>query len=180
VASAIGASSTRELLRETFDALASADPLNRVLEAEFKTIFPDQVLTYVDRLSMAHSLEVRTAYLDTDVVEFVAGLPGRVKIKGGETKYLLKQAARRYFPEEMVNRPKEGFLMPVTQWFMNDLRGYVRDTLSAERLATHGYFRQDEVDRLINRLYQPGSDHTDVNRVMALVVFQEWYELYMS
>ena len=156
------------------------DPLNRVLEAEFRTIFPDQVLTYVDRLSMAHSLETRTAYLDTDLVTFVAGLPGRVKIKNGETKHLLKQAALRYFPAEMVNRPKEGFLMPVTQWFLNDLQGYVRATLSPERLAGHGFFRQEEVDRLIDRLYQPGSDHTHVNKVLALVVFQEWYELYMS
>ena len=180
VAAALGAASTRVLLRDTFDSLRSTDPLNRVLEAEFRTIFPDQVLTYVDRLSMAHSLEVRTAYLDTDVVEFVAALPGRVKIKRGDTKYLLKQAALRYFPEEMVNRPKEGFLMPVTQWFLNDLQGYVRATLSPERLASHGFFRQTEVDRLIDRLYQPGSDHTHVNKVLALVVFQEWYELYMS
>ncbi|PYR20234.1 MAG: asparagine synthetase B, partial [Acidobacteria bacterium] len=154
--------------------------LNRVLEAEFRTIFPDQVLAYVDRLSMAHSLEVRTAYLDTDLVTFVAGLPGRVKIKQGDTKYLLKQAALRYFPAEMVNRPKEGFLMPVTQWFLNDLQGYVRATLSPDRLASHGFFCQKQVDWLIDRLYQPGSDHTHVNKVLALVVFQEWYELYMS
>ena len=180
VADALAATSTRELLRETFDALTSTDPLNRVLEAEFKTVFPDQVLTYVDRLSMAHSLEVRTAYLDTDLVEFVAGLPGRVKIKQGDTKYLLKQAALKYFPPEMVSRPKEGFLMPVTQWFLNDLQDYVRATLSPERLASHGFFRQKQVDRLIDRLYQPGSDYTDVNKVLALVVFQEWYELYMS
>ena len=180
VAEALGATSTRKLLHETFDALTSTDALNRVLEAEFRTIFPDQVLAYVDRLSMAHSLEVRTAYLDTDLVTFVAGLPGRVKIKQGDTKYLLKQAALRYFPAEMVNRPKEGFLMPVTQWFLNDLQGYVRATLSPDRLASHGFFCQKQVDWLIDRLYQPGSDHTHVNKVLALVVFQEWYELYMS
>jgi asparagine synthase (glutamine-hydrolysing) len=180
VAAALAATSTRELMRDMFASLTATDPLNRVLEAEFKTIFPDQVLTYVDRLSMAHSLEVRTAYLDTDVVEFVAALPGRVKIKQGETKYLLKRAALRYFPAEMVNRPKEGFLMPVTQWFLNDLQDYVRATLSPDRLSSHGFFRQAEVDRLIDRLYQPGSDHTHVNKVLALVVFQEWYELYMS
>jgi asparagine synthase (glutamine-hydrolysing) len=179
VAAALGAASTRELVHDTFASLTSTDPLNRVLEAEFRTIFPDQVLTYVDRLSMAHSLEVRTAYLDTDVVEFVAGLPGRVKIKHGDTKYLLKQVALRFFPAEMVNRPKEGFLMPVTQWFLNDLQDYVRATLSPDRLAGHGFFRQEEVNRLIDRLYQPGSDHTQVNKVLALVVFQEWYELYM-
>ena len=167
-------------MRETFAALTATDPLNRVLEAEFRTIFPDQVLTYVDRLSMAHSLEVRTAYLDTDVVEFVAGLPGRVEDREGDTKYLLKQAALRFFPAEMVDRPKEGFLMPVTQWFLSDLQGYVRATLSPERLAAPRLLPPGGVDRLIDRLYRPGSDHTHVNKVLALVVFQEWYELYMS
>nr|MBA3805781.1 asparagine synthase (glutamine-hydrolyzing) [Acidobacteriota bacterium] len=100
--------SSRELLRRDFSALTARDPLNRILEGEFHTIFPDQVLAFVDRLSMAHSLEVRTAFLDTDVVTFVAGLPGHLKINNGVTKYLLKKAALRYFPEEMVFRKKEG------------------------------------------------------------------------
>ncbi len=179
-AAALSDTSTTQLLRETFDHLTARDPLNRVLEAEFRTIFPDQVLTYGDRLSMAHSLEVRTAYLDTDLVSFVASLPGRMKIRNGETKRLLKQVARRYFPAEMVDRPKEGFLMPVTQWFQHDLEDYVRATLSPERLARHGLFRQDHIDCLVDRLYRPDSDYHDVNRVLALVVFQEWFELYMS
>ena len=168
------------MLRATFDSLTAREPLNRVLEAEFRTIFPDQVLTYGDRLSMAHSLEVRSAYLDTDLVTFVAGLPDRVKIRNGDTKYLLKQAARRYFPEEMVARPKEGFLMPVTQWFLNDLEAYVRETLSPGRLAQHGFFRPERVRELIDRLYRPGSDYMQVNQVLGLVVFQEWYDLYMA
>src|SRR4029079_14373934 len=107
--------SSRRQLHEYFSNLTATDPLNRVLEAEFRTIFPDQVLACVDRLSMAHSLEVRTAYLDTDFVRVIAGRRGNLKIKNGETKYLLKQAALRYFPEEMVYRKKEGFLMPVTE-----------------------------------------------------------------
>jgi asparagine synthase (glutamine-hydrolysing) len=180
VAEALDGVSTTASLRQTFDALRTRDPLNRVLEAEFRTIFPDQVLTYVDRLSMAHSLEVRSAYLDTDVVEFVGRLPGRVKIKQGSTKHLLKQAALRYFPAEMVCRPKEGFLMPVTEWMLNDLEDYTRETLSAPRLGMHGLFRQEGVDALVSRLYRPGSDYTDVNKVLALIVFQEWYELYLA
>jgi asparagine synthase (glutamine-hydrolysing) len=139
------------------------------------------VLTYVDRLSMAHSLETRTAYLDTDLVTFVARLPGRLKIRAGETKYLLKRAARRYFPADMVDRPKEGFLMPVTEWMLgDDLRSYVRDTLSKDRLERHGFFRFDRVTPLVERLYQPGADYTDVNKVLGLIVFQEWYDLYMT
>lgn len=180
VAAAIGRTSTAELFREVFATLTAREPLNRVLEAEFRTIFPDQVLEYGDRLSMAHSLEVRTAYLDTDVVSFVAGLPDHFKIAGGQTKYLLKQAARRYFPAEMIDRPKEGFLMPVTQWFQNDLETYVRTTLSPSALERHGLFQPAAVGALIDRLYQPGSDYHDVNRVLALVMFQEWHGLYFA
>ncbi len=176
----LAGTSTAAYLREVFARLTATDPLNRILEAEFKTIFPDQVLTYGDRLSMAHSLEVRSAYLDTDFVTFVARLPGRVKIKLGDTKYLLKQAARRFFPAEMVDRPKEGFLMPVTQWMLGDLESYVRDTLSPARLHRHDFFDTAGIGSLVDRLYQPGADYTDVNKVLAFVVFQEWYDLYLA
>ncbi|HSE30641.1 MAG TPA: asparagine synthase (glutamine-hydrolyzing) [Pyrinomonadaceae bacterium] len=170
--------SSRRQLHQYFSNLTVTDPLNRVLEAEFRTIFPDQVLAFVDRLSMAHSLEVRTAYLDTDFVNFIAGLPGSLKIRNGETKYLLKQAARKYFPEEMVDRKKEGFLMPVTEWISGDLEGYVREALSDERLRRHGIFNSSQVSKLINELYSGNDDYRHVNKVFALLVFQEWYDLY--
>ena len=180
IASKMSAWSTLERLRQDFSALSARDPLNRMLEAEFQTIFPDQVLAFVDRLSMAHSLEVRTAFLDTDFVSFVAGLPGSLKIKDGETKYLLKKLALRYFPSEMVYRKKEGFLMPITQWFLRDLEPYVRETLSPQRLGKHGLFREAYVQGLVDTLYRAQPDHLAVNKVYSLVVFQEWYDLYMA
>lgn len=172
--------STFDRLRRDFSGLSARDPLNRVLEAEFRTIFPDQVLAFVDRLSMAHSLEVRTAYLDTDFVSFVAGLPGSLKIKNGETKYLLKKLSLKYFPPEMVYRKKEGFLMPITQWLLRDLEGYVRDTLSPQRMGKHGLFQAGYVQGLVDGLYRNKSDYQAVNRVYSLLVFQEWYDLYMA
>ena len=69
--------------------------------------------------------------------------------------------------------------MPVTQWMLNDLESYVRETLRPERLAAHQLFRANRVAELIDRLYQPGSDYREVNQVLALVVFQEWHDLYM-
>ena len=180
VRAALAHVSTRDHVRRTFEGLSASDPLNRMLEAEFQGIFPDQVLTFVDRLSMAHSLEVRSPFLDTEVVEYVASLPGSLKIHNGETKYILKQAATRYFPEEMIRRPKEGFLMPVTEWVLGDLQPWVRDTLSRERLARHGVFDVERVGALVERLYEPGADYRAVNRVLALAIFQEWYEMYLA
>lgn len=179
VAEAMRPYSSQRLLCDAFKGLRAADPLNRVLEAEWRTILPDQVLAFVDRLSMAHSLEVRSAFLDTDVVNFVTRLPGRLKIKDGETKYLLKQAALKYFPREMVFRKKEGFLMPITEWLSNDLQDYVRQTLSPASLQRHGLFNSDTVQGLINQT-SAGSDYRQVNKLFALLVFQEWFDLYMN
>jgi len=180
VRDALADTSTAVQLRRAFEHLTAQDPLNRILEAEFAGIFPDQVLTFVDRLSMAHALEVRSPFLDTDVVEFVAALPGRLKICNGETKHLLKKAALRYFPEEMIRRPKEGFLMPITSWVLGHLQPWVRETLSPERLRVHGLFDPAHVGRLLDRLREPGADYLAVNRVLVLAIFQEWYELYLA
>jgi asparagine synthase (glutamine-hydrolysing) len=172
--------STSEHVRNAFADLSSTDPLNRVLEAEWRGIFPDQVLTFVDRLSMAHSLEVRSAFLDTDVVQFVASLPGSMKIGGGLTKRLLKLAALRRFPEAMVHRPKEGFLMPITEWVRGDLHPWVRQTLHPSRLGRHGLFSAAAVQRLVGSLDDPGCDYRTVNKVLVLVVFQHWHEMYFE
>jgi asparagine synthase (glutamine-hydrolysing) len=172
--------STADHLRLAFEHLTARDPLNRMLEAEWQGIFPDQVLTFVDRLSMAHSLEVRSAFLDTEVVEFVARLPGTLKIHGQETKYLLKQAAGRYFPADMVRRPKEGFLMPITSWLLGSLRPWVEETLSPPRLQQHGLFDADAVSALVARLSDRTADYHVVNKVLVLLTFQEWYELYLA
>jgi asparagine synthase (glutamine-hydrolysing) len=180
VRDALADTSTAVHLRCAFEHLTARDPLNRILEAEFGGIFPDQVLTFVDRLSMAHALEVRSPFLDTDVIEFVASLPGGLKICNGETKHLLKKAASRYFPEEMIRRPKEGFLMPITAWVLGHLQPWVRETLSPERLRRHGLFDFAQVQRLLDRLSEPGADYVAVNRVLVLAIFQEWYELYLA
>jgi asparagine synthase (glutamine-hydrolysing) len=110
----------------------------------------------------------------------VASLPGALKIANGETKHVLKLAALRYFPEEMVRRPKEGFLMPVTAWVMGDLQPWVREMLSPERLAVHGLFCAPRVNDVIDAVYRPGADYRDVNKVLALAIFQQWYELYLA
>jgi len=180
VAAALARTSTLAEQRRLYAGLSARDPLNRVLEAEFKTQLPDQVLTFVDRLSMAHSLEIRAPFLDTDLVRFVAGLPGALKMPDGQPKGLLKRLAAHYFPSEMVHRKKEGFLMPVATWLRRDLEPYVRDTLRPERLAIHGLFDPATVGAVVERLYRHGSDYHDANRVLSLIVFQEWYELALA
>jgi asparagine synthase (glutamine-hydrolysing) len=169
---------TAERTREEFGRLTARDPVNRILEFEWRSQLPDQVLAFVDRLSMAHGLEIRSAFFDTELVRWVTALPSRWKVSGADTKILLKKAALRYFPPEMVYRPKEGFVMPVATWLLDGLEDWVRETLSARRLAAHGIFDAAPVTDLIERFYEERGDHRFANKLIALLAFQEWYDLY--
>lgn len=168
--------STQSWLRDVFADLTAQDPLNRILEAEFLTQLPDQVLAFADRLSMAHSLEIRTGFLDTEVMEFAARIPGRFKIHGQEIKSVLKTAARRYLPKEAIDRPKEGFVMPVNQWLAGWLLPYARQTLAPAALAQHDLFNAQEVERILEEF--AGGNAALANKVLSLLCFQLWFDLY--
>ncbi len=170
--------SSLEHLKLYFNDLTAKDPLNRMLEAEFHSQLPDQVLTYVDRLSMAHSLEVRAPYLDTDFLELAAGAEGCWKIREGQTKFILKKAALRYLPEELVYRPKEGFLMPINQWLLKKMEPYVTSLLSPEPLQRQGLFNSEYVQNLLKQFYS-GQSHLGT-KLWVLIAFQIWYEAYME
>ncbi len=172
--------SSESHLGRYFEGLNGADPLNRILGAEFKGIFPDQVLEFSDKLSMAHTLELRAAYLDHEFVEFASRLPGDWKIRNGVSKYILKKVALKYLPEEFINRSKEGFILPVTEWFYWNLRSYVEDTLSETNLAKHGLFNIPYVKQLVNEFYNRGYDYRRGNKLLSLISFQVWYDNYLA
>jgi len=127
---------------------------------------------------MAHSLEVRAPYLDTEFLELAAGIQGSFKIRAGETKYILKKAALRFLPEEIVFRPKEGFLLPINQWLLQSMELYVRFLLSQERLQRHKLFRSSYVQNLVERFYR--GETPLANKLWTLMVFQIWHENYME
>jgi asparagine synthase (glutamine-hydrolysing) len=170
--------STDRYLEATFAELSARDPLNRVLEAEFHTQLPDQVLAFSDRLSMAYALEIRTAFLDTSVMEFAARIPSRFKIHGQEIKSVLKLASRAYLPSSVIDRPKEGFVMPVNQWLSGWLFEYARDYLAPARLVRHGYFRPEVVAQMLRR-FQAGETGL-ANQLLTLLSFQIWHEIYIE
>jgi asparagine synthase (glutamine-hydrolysing) len=168
---------TVNLWRNYFKNTTTKDPLNQVLEAEFKTIFPDQVLSFVDKLSMAHSIELRTPFLDYRFVEFVASIPGGFKIKNGIVKYIFKKAAEELLPQEIIERPKEGFVLPINQWLLKNMEDYVKSVLSPERLRKHGFFNEVLVKDLI-RCYYANQQLENSNKVWSLIMFQLWWGKY--
>lgn len=169
--------STAEHLREVFSNLTAKDPTNRILEAEFATQLPDQVLAFTDRLSMAHSLEIRTAFLDTQVMEFAARIPERFKIAHNDVKLILKKAARPFLPASAIDRPKEGFVLPVNQWLQGWLFDYAKAALSPSELSRHGLFDSAAVETLLAR-FQGGQANL-ANKILSLLSFQIWYDVYM-
>lgn len=175
---AVGVASSEDIVRRGLARWDTGDPLNQALSLDFETLLPDQVLAFVDRLSMAHSVEVRPPYLDHRLVEFTARLPGAMKIKNGRVKHILKEAVGDLLTDGLVGRPKEGFIMPVNDWLLTNLRPYVEDILSPARLSLHGLLRADAVRRLINGYY--AGDRRASDRIWNLATFQLWWERYQG
>ena len=134
------------------------------------------VLVKVDRASMARSLEVRAPLLDRTVVEFGAAIDGALRLNGMTTKYLLKKAARGRLPDEIIDRPKKGFGMPIGQWLRGPLRDLGESLLSNERIEREGYFNATEVRRLWHEHQRGAADHR--KPLWTMLVYQMWLERY--
>lgn len=174
----VGSARTEDLIRDVYRSCGSSDPLNRALFLDFQTILPDQVLPFVDRLSMAHSVEVRPAFLDHRLIEYAATLPGRLKIRNGRVKHILKKALRGLLPDALVDRPKEGFIMPVNDWLLGRLGGFVSEHLAPERLARHGMFAPGAIEAVIDDHFAGRKNNG--NQIWCLLMLQLWWERYVD
>src|SRR5213078_1142436 len=109
-------------LATRFSRFASLPPHSRMMRLDFETYLPEDVLTKVDRMSMAHSIESRVPLLDSEVIAFASTLPAAFKIKNGRRKHILKEVASRLLPREVLDRRKQGFGVPLGVWFRGNLR----------------------------------------------------------
>ncbi|RMF83211.1 MAG: amidotransferase 1, exosortase A system-associated [Nitrospirae bacterium] len=144
-----------EAFRPYFEEAPTEDPLSRIQYLDLKTYLVGDILTKVDRASMAHALEVRVPILDHEVVEWIATLPSHLKLRGREGKYLFKKALEPLLPHEVLYRPKQGFAVPIGSWFRRELAQTVRTTLLEGRLARCGYFDPRFLARVV-REHQAG------------------------
>jgi asparagine synthase (glutamine-hydrolysing) len=165
-------------IKGLFNNLTANDPLNRILEAEWSSQFPDEVLSFVDSLSMAHSVEIRSPFLDYRLVEFVSTIPGNMKIKEGTVKYILKKAVENILPEEITARPKEGFVLPIFDWMAEKLKGYAMEILSDKRLDSHGLLDKEYVKDILRSYYS--GDKNNAAKIWNLMMFQIWWEKYFE
>lgn len=172
---------TYELVREHFARSGSGttDPLNRMLEFDWHTLLPDQVLAFVDFLSMAHSVEVRSPFLDYRLVEYVASVPGGRKIRNGIVKDLLKKTVQDIIPPGITGRPKEGFVLPVFEWMKHELKEYVSDILAEDNIKQSGLLDSARVVQLLTEYYRDGGQRYELaGRLWAVAMFQAWWDSY--
>ncbi len=140
-----------EVLREQARRAPTGDPLSLVQYLDLKTYLAGDILTKVDRASMAHALEVRVPLLDHPLVEWLSGLPPSWKLRGREGKYLFKKALRPYLPDAILYRPKMGFAVPLASWFRGPLRARVREAVLGPLLADSGLFNLNFLQRLVDQ-----------------------------
>lgn len=161
-----------------FERFAALDWRSQMMHVDFETYLPEDVLTKVDRMSMAHSLESRVPLLDISVVELASRLPADFKIRGGERKRIFRQAAARILPASTLARPKRGFAVPVGAWFRGALRELCTDVLQSSRARQRGYFDPRYVDRLIDDHLSGQRAHN--MRLWQLLVFELWHREYLD
>lgn len=154
--------------------------LNEVLYTDMHLVLANDMLTKVDLMSMANSLEVRTPFLDYKVVNFAFSLPLSSKIDGKMKKKIVQDAFRPLLPEELYNRPKQGFEVPLLKWFRNELHPLITDELLADAfIADQGIFSVSEIRKLKAQLFS--KDPGDApGRIWALLVFQYWWKKWMA
>lgn len=150
--------------------------INGVLYTDVNMVLPGDMLTKVDLMSMSHSLEVRVPFLDQRVVDFAMTLPEEYKINTSQKKRIVQDAFRSFLPEELYNRPKHGFEVPLLRWMRGELKDWIMDdVLTLDKIEEQGIFSTATIQSLLKQLQSsnPGDTHA---KVWALVVFQQWFD----
>jgi asparagine synthase (glutamine-hydrolysing) len=154
--------------------------LHHILNADVKMLLPNDMLTKVDLMSMANSLEVRVPFLDHEIVDFAMTLPDSFKIKEHSQKRILQDTFKEELPEELYNRPKKGFEVPLLNWFRKDLYELIfKDLLHKDYILKQNIFNYDVIQKLEKQLKSANPGDSPA-RIWALIVFQQWWRKYMN
>ncbi|NJN41801.1 MAG: asparagine synthase (glutamine-hydrolyzing) [Flammeovirgaceae bacterium] len=153
--------------------------INKILLTDMNFVLPNDMLTKIDMMSMAHGLEVRTPFLDYRLVNFVFSLPGEYKINAILRKRIAQDSFRDILPPQLYNRPKKGFEVPLLKWFRNELRSMIDDLLSEKFIHHQGIFDYDEIRKLKHKLFSINPEDVHA-RIWGLIVFQWWWKRNME
>ncbi len=163
-----------DIYRGYFEHTEGYDSLDKRLYVDIKTCLPDHMLTKVDRMSMAVSLEARVPFLDHRLVEFSATIPPSLKMTLMTLKALVKNAMCELLPREILKRHKQGFLLPIDSWFRHELRDYAQEFFSDATLREQNFFAPKYVKQLLHEHLENKKNHGE--RLFMLILFQIWYK----
>jgi asparagine synthase (glutamine-hydrolysing) len=164
--------------RRYFARVKEAAPLNRLLYVDLKTFLPCLNLSTTDKTSMAATLEVRVPYLNHDIMELAARMPPELKLRGFKRKYILKRAAERLLPHDVVWRKKAGFGAPIRSWLRGPLRPLIEDLLSEDSVNRRGLFQPEEVNRIIAANMSGREDYN--LQVFQLLTLELWHRTFID
>jgi asparagine synthase (glutamine-hydrolysing) len=164
--------------RELSSNVRSDAGLDSLLYIDSKTYLPGDILTKVDRMSMAVSLEARVPLLDHNLIEFVTRIPAGLKMAGLETKHLFKRAVADLVPPEILNRPKQGFGVPIQHWINRQLKERIRDTLSDPLTLQRGYVSRSHVELLLDEHECGRRDHAMA--LWSLLMLELWHRQFVD
>lgn len=173
-----GQQSAVAMYRELASQVTTGDPLERLLYLDSKTYLPGDILTKVDRMSMAVSLEARVPLLDHELIEFVARMPASLKMRGDESKYIFKRAVADLVPKEILTRSKQGFGVPIGEWINDQLRERTHDTLRDRVTRQRGYFRPEYIDVLLAEHERGRRDHSAA--LWTVLMFELWCRAFID
>jgi asparagine synthase (glutamine-hydrolysing) len=173
---AVRLESAKATFEQHFGRAGIADVLNRALYTDIMMYLPGDLLTLTDRMSMLHSIESRAPFIDHTLMEFMATVPPELKLKGFDKKHLLKRAFEDVLPRQILYRRKQGFTVPLTVWFRNELNPLIREMLSRERVERTGLFHWPAIEQLLEEHMGHRENHH--NRIWALLMFMVWHDMY--
>ncbi len=173
----IGEYSPSALFEQYGRESGTSDPLSRIQYVDIKTYLVDDILTKVDRASMAHSLEVRVPLLDHEFMELAATIPSGLKLKGREGKHVFKQALRPYVSSNILDRPKQGFSIPLKNWLRQDLKPVFESTVFLNDNAVMEYLDRQRVSELWEAHQSGMRDYA--TELWAILFFAQWHKKYM-
>jgi asparagine synthase (glutamine-hydrolysing) len=153
------------------------DWLSAIQHSDIENYLPLDILTKVDRMTMAHSIEARPPLLDHKLVEFAATIPPHMRLRGGTTKYLLKRAMRGILPDGIIDRPKQGFAVPLASWLRGELAGFARDLLLSTTCKQRGFFKTAYIERLLK---QHGEGRDLSLQIWTMLSFELWCRRFLD
>ncbi len=161
---------------DTFLRLQNCDLVTQMMAVDFKTFLVDDILTKVDRATMSVGLESREPFLDHRLVQYVARIPSRYKYKNGMSKYILRKVLYKYVPRELLERRKQGFVVPLAEWLKGELSPLVMNYLNEDKLKKEGIFNPGVVSSYVKD-FMNGS--INVNKIWFLLMFEMWKEKWL-